>query len=154
MADAVVSRPNGQSALGPPGLNCGVLSLDEVHALPAEFARTAHLAQKLGFGGVELHAAHEFLLNQFLSPLFNKERDANGGRLQNRMRLLLEVNSADLQRMKPSTLSRQWTKLASILSTSAAALVSQVRRHLLIALALSLTSWTLLVETSPRQEFS
>ena len=94
MADAPISTPKGPSALDLPGLSCGALSLDEIHALPAEFARTARLAQKLGFGGVEMHAAHGFLLNQFLSPLFNKRDDAYGGSLQNRMRLLLEVISA------------------------------------------------------------
>jgi 2,4-dienoyl-CoA reductase-like NADH-dependent reductase (Old Yellow Enzyme family) len=94
MADAPISRPKGPSALELPGLTCGELSLDEIHALPAEFARTASLAKELGFGGVELHAAHGFLLNQFLSPLFNKRTDAYGGALQNRMRLLLEVIGA------------------------------------------------------------
>lgn len=91
MADALISTPKGPSALDLPGLTCGALSLDEIHVLPAEFARTASLAKELGFGGVELHAAHGFLLNQFLSPLFNKRTDAYGGSLQNRMRLLREV---------------------------------------------------------------
>ncbi len=94
MADAPISTPKGPSALDLPGLSCDALSLDEIHELPAEFARTARLAQELGFGGVELHAAHGFLLNQFLSPLFNKRDDAYGGSLQSRMRLLLEVISA------------------------------------------------------------
>lgn len=94
MADAPISTPKGPSALDLPGLNCGALSLDEIQALPAEFARTASLTKQLGFGGVELHAAHGFLLNQFLSPLFNKRQDAYGGSLQNRMRLLLEIISA------------------------------------------------------------
>ena len=91
MADAGISTPKGPSALDLPGLTCGALTLDEIHALPAEFARTASLAKELGFGGVELHAAHGFLLNQFLSPLFNQRDDAYGGSLHNRMRLLLEV---------------------------------------------------------------
>ena len=94
MADVPISTPKGPSALELPGLNCGALSLDEIYALPSEFARTASLAKELGFGGVELHAAHGFLLNQFLSPLFNKRTDAYGGALQNRMRLLLEVIGA------------------------------------------------------------
>lgn len=94
MADAPISTPKGPSALELPGLTCGALSLDEIHALPTEFSRTASLAKEFGFGGVELHAAHGFLLNQFLSPLFNKRTDAYGGALQNRMRLLLEVISA------------------------------------------------------------
>ncbi len=94
MADAPISTPKGPSALDLPGLSCGALSLDEIQALPAEFAATASLAKELGFGGVEVHAAHGFLLSQFLSPLFNKREDAYGGSLQNRMRLLLEVISA------------------------------------------------------------
>lgn len=94
MADALISTPKGPSALDLPGLSCVALSLDEINALPAEFGRTARLAQQLGFGGVELHAAHGFLLNQFLSPLFNKREDIYGGSLHNRMRLLLEVISA------------------------------------------------------------
>ena len=94
MADAPISTPKGPSALDLPGLTCGVLSLDEIHALPAEFARTASLAKELGFGGVQVHAAHGFLLSQFLSPLFNKREDTYGGSLQNRMRLLLEVIEA------------------------------------------------------------
>ncbi|MEM7269291.1 MAG: NADH:flavin oxidoreductase/NADH oxidase family protein [Pseudomonadota bacterium] len=91
MADAPISTPKGPSALDLPGLSCGALTLAEIEALPGEFADTATLAQKCGFGGVEIHAAHGFLLSQFLSPLFNKRSDAYGGSLDNRMRLLLEV---------------------------------------------------------------
>ena len=91
MADAPISTPKGPSALDFPGLTCGALTMDEIRALPAEFAHTASLAKGLGFGGVQIHAAHGFLLSQFLSPLFNKREDAYGGSLQNRMRLLLDV---------------------------------------------------------------
>lgn len=91
MADAPISTPKGPSALDLPGLTCGALTLDEINALPQEFARTAALAKELGFGGVEIHAAHGFLLSQFLSPLFNKRTDAYGGSLENRMRLVLET---------------------------------------------------------------
>lgn len=101
MADALISTPKGPSSLDLPGLTCGALSLDEIYALPAEFALTANLAKELGFGGVELHAAHGFLLNQFLSPLFNNREDGYGGSLQNRMRLLLEVISAVRQAVGP-----------------------------------------------------
>ena len=94
MADAPISTPKGPSALDLPGLTCGALTMEEIHALPAEFAHTASLAKQLGFGGVQVHAAHGFLLSQFLSPLFNKREDAYGGSLQNRMRLLLEVIEA------------------------------------------------------------
>jgi 2,4-dienoyl-CoA reductase-like NADH-dependent reductase (Old Yellow Enzyme family) len=101
MADAPISTPKGPSALDLPGLTCDALSLEEIKVLPAEFARTASLAKELGFGGVEIHAAHGFLLNQFLSPLFNRREDAYGGSLQNRMRLLLEVISAVREAVGP-----------------------------------------------------
>ncbi|WP_417271208.1 NADH:flavin oxidoreductase/NADH oxidase family protein [Celeribacter sp.] len=101
MADAGISTPKGPSALDLPGLTCGALTLDEIHALPAECARTASLAKELGFGGVQVHAAHGFLLSQFLSPLFNKREDAYGGSLQNRMRLLLEVIEAVREAVGP-----------------------------------------------------
>jgi len=94
MADAPISTPKGPSALDLPDITCGALSLDEIRALPGEFARTAGLAKEIGFGGVEVHAAHGFLLSQFLSPLFNQREDAYGGSLYNRMRLLLEVIDA------------------------------------------------------------
>lgn len=94
LADALISAPKGPSALDLPGLTCDALSVSEIKALPAEFARTAVLAKELGFGGVEIHAAHGFLLSQFLSPLFNKRTDSYGGSLDNRMRLLLETVDA------------------------------------------------------------
>jgi len=94
LAYAPTSNPKGPSALDLPGLSCGELTIDEIHHLPTAFASTARLAQQAGFGGVQVHAAHGFLLSQFLSPLFNKRRDAYGGAIANRMRLLLDVIEA------------------------------------------------------------
>lgn len=89
LAYAPTSRPKGPSALDLPGLRCAELTIDEIQHLPLEFARTAKLAQLAGFGGVQIHAAHGFLLSQFLSPLFNKRDDEFGGTITNRMRILL-----------------------------------------------------------------
>ncbi|WP_322072053.1 NADH:flavin oxidoreductase/NADH oxidase family protein [Paraburkholderia bannensis] len=58
------------------------------------FARTARLGEKAGFTGVEIHAAHGYLLSQFLSPLTNQRTDQWGGSLENRARLLLEIVKA------------------------------------------------------------
>lgn len=94
LAYGPVSRPKGPSALDLPGLRCAALTLEEIRQFPADLAATARLASQAGFGGVEVHAAHGFLLSQFLSPLFNQRRDAYGGSIANRMRLLLEVVEA------------------------------------------------------------
>ncbi|VXC57264.1 2,4-dienoyl-CoA reductase [Pseudomonas sp. 8Z] len=58
------------------------------------FTRTACLAEQAGFTGVQIHAAHGYLLSQFLSPLSNRRNDQWGGSLENRARLLLEVVKA------------------------------------------------------------
>jgi len=91
MAHPPISDPKGPSAIDIPGLTCAALTRDEIRNLPSEFARTARMAKNVGFGGVQIHAAHGFLLSQFLSPLFNKREDAYGGAITARMRLLLEV---------------------------------------------------------------
>jgi len=94
MAHPPIGTPKGPSAIALPGLRCGEFGAEDIAALPDEFARTAALARQTGFGGVEIHAAHGFLLSQFLSPLFNRRTDGYGGSLSNRMRLLLEVVEA------------------------------------------------------------
>ncbi|MGS0466274.1 oxidoreductase [Cobetia marina] len=91
MAYPPTSTPHGPSALDTPGLRCEVMSLEAIKALPAAMATTARLACDAGFGGVQVHAAHGFLLSQFLSPLFNQRTDDYGGSLDNRMRLMREV---------------------------------------------------------------
>lgn len=58
------------------------------------FAAAAKRAEQAGFDTVEVHAAHGYLLNQFLSPLANKRTDEYGGSRENRMRLVLEVTKA------------------------------------------------------------
>jgi 2,4-dienoyl-CoA reductase-like NADH-dependent reductase (Old Yellow Enzyme family) len=58
------------------------------------FVDAARRAVAIGLDGIELHAAHGYLLHQFLSPLSNRREDEYGGSLDNRMRLLLEVFEA------------------------------------------------------------
>lgn len=63
-------------------------------AIRDAFAEAAHRALRAGFDLVELHSAHGYLLNQFLSPVSNRRTDQYGGSLENRMRFPLEVAAA------------------------------------------------------------
>ena len=64
---------------------------NEIAHIVTSFAHAAQYLEKAGFDGVELHAAHGYLLAQFLSGATNKRTDEYGGSLQNRMRLLMEI---------------------------------------------------------------
>lgn len=63
----------------------------EIKAMITRFAETAAAAEACGFDGVEIHAAHGYLVAQFLSPLTNKRGDEWGGPLENRARFLIEI---------------------------------------------------------------
>ncbi|WP_322789476.1 NADH:flavin oxidoreductase/NADH oxidase family protein [Salinicoccus hispanicus] len=67
------------------------LTVEEISALTSKFANTARIAKKVGFTGVQIHGAHGYLVNQFLSPHDNRRDDDYGGTLANRMRFLLEI---------------------------------------------------------------
>jgi len=66
----------------------------DIQKAVSAFAAGAARAQKAGFDGVQIHAAHGYLLSQFLSPYFNRRKDDYGGSIQNRARVLLEVLQA------------------------------------------------------------
>ncbi|MEO9899526.1 oxidoreductase [Nisaea sp.] len=87
-----VSGPaKAPSALDVSGIHAVEMTATEVRALPAAYAKAALNARSVGFTGVEIHAAHGFLLNQFLSPLFNRRNDDWGGSHERRARLLLDI---------------------------------------------------------------
>jgi 2,4-dienoyl-CoA reductase-like NADH-dependent reductase (Old Yellow Enzyme family) len=67
------------------------LSVADIEALVRAFGEGAARARECGFDAVQLHAAHGYLINQFLSPLTNRRTDAYGGTVENRSRFLLEV---------------------------------------------------------------
>lgn len=70
------------------------LSEQGVQTLIQDFADAAKRAVKANFDAIEIHAAHGYLLHQFLSPVSNKRTDRYGGSFENRTRLLLEVSAA------------------------------------------------------------
>jgi 2,4-dienoyl-CoA reductase-like NADH-dependent reductase (Old Yellow Enzyme family) len=89
--------PAGPSAQkGGPGYegSCRALSAEEIADIVKSFGRAVGLAKQAGFDAVQLHAAHAYLLAQFLSPLANRREDEWGGELANRLRLHLEILKA------------------------------------------------------------
>lgn len=78
------------------------LTEDEIAVIVQAFAESARRAERLGIQLIELHAAHGYLLHQFLSPLSNQRSDGYGGPLPNRMRLLIEVFDAVREAVSPS----------------------------------------------------
>jgi 2,4-dienoyl-CoA reductase-like NADH-dependent reductase (Old Yellow Enzyme family)/thioredoxin reductase len=70
------------------------LTREEINEIVTLFAQAAVRAKKAGFDGVEVHAAHAYLLAEFLSPFTNKRQDLYGGSLENRARILIEVIGA------------------------------------------------------------
>lgn len=70
------------------------LTEDEIHQLIGHFVKAAQRAERVGFDFIELHGAHGYLLNQFLSPLSNHRTDQWGGSLENRMRLIVDIAKA------------------------------------------------------------
>lgn len=73
------------------------LTQEQIQQVIEDFAQAARRAVKAGFKLIEIHAAHGYLIHQFLSPLSNQRDDQYGGGLENRMRLCLQVLQAMLQ---------------------------------------------------------
>ena len=134
-------HPKAPSAvkLGLPGGQFGEpdpMTEEDIEGVIAGFARCAKVLVNAGFTGVQLHAAHGYLLSQFLSPRSNQREDHWGGPLENRARLLMscvarvraavgpavpvsvKLNSADFQRggfdFNESLQVAQWLEQASV----------------------------------------
>ncbi|UCE09275.1 MAG: NADH:flavin oxidoreductase [Candidatus Thorarchaeota archaeon] len=70
------------------------LSVTEIHEIKAQFVAAAKRAKAAGFDGVEVHAAHFYLLSAFMSPYANQRTDDYGGSVENRLRFAVEVVKA------------------------------------------------------------
>lgn len=87
-SDVQLALPGGQFARPVP------LSLEEIADLVQRWATAAKACQTAGFTGVQIHAAHGYLISQFLSPRSNLRTDRYGGSLENRARFLIEIVAA------------------------------------------------------------
>ena len=91
------SKLTGQEAWGPSimtdtnGPLNRAMTREDIRAVIDAFVKAAARAEKAGFDGVQIHAAHGYLLSQFLSPFYNRRNDEYGGSLENRVRIVLEV---------------------------------------------------------------
>ena len=90
--------PLDLSGYGTPKAATEAILMDTI----AQFAASAKLAQDAGFDGVEIHAAHGYLLSSSLSPRINTRKDCWGGTLKNRARLLCEVVKAVRETVEPN----------------------------------------------------
>ncbi|KHJ86620.1 hypothetical protein OESDEN_13620 [Oesophagostomum dentatum] len=71
------------------------LALDQIKTEVVDrFVYAAKIAYETGFDGVQLHAAHGYLLSQFLSPSTNRRNDRYGGSMENRIRIIVEIFQA------------------------------------------------------------
>jgi 2,4-dienoyl-CoA reductase-like NADH-dependent reductase (Old Yellow Enzyme family) len=115
-----ISHPGRQVPAGMPGVVWGpsavgvelgrhtrrfgrpvAMTPEQIVATVERFAVTASRAEQAGFDGVEIHAAHGYLLSQFLSPLTNLRDDEWGGSLENRARMLVDVVRAVRSAVSP-----------------------------------------------------
>lgn len=85
-------EPLGPSVLMTPNGPTGrEMTKEEIRETVGAFKEAAVRAKNAGFDGVQIHAAHGWLLSQFLSPFFNKRNDEYGGSIENRARIVLEI---------------------------------------------------------------
>ena len=70
------------------------MTVEEIHGIVADFASCARRCKEAGFDGIEIHAAHGYLISEFLSPYTNKRVDQYGGCFDNRARFLDEIYAA------------------------------------------------------------
>ncbi|AEE91929.1 2,4-dienoyl-CoA reductase (NADPH) [Tepidanaerobacter acetatoxydans Re1] len=77
-----------------PNVICRALTVDEIKDIIKDFAQAASFAQKAGFDAIEIHGHAGYLIDQFLSPIWNKRTDEYGGSAENRARFAVEIVQA------------------------------------------------------------
>lgn len=100
VAPSAVPLKGMQQFINPPR----PLAHDEILKIIQDFIRTAQLAEQAGFSGVQIHAAHGYLISQFLSPHHNVRDDEWGGSLEHRMQLLLQIYQGIRKAVSPEFL--------------------------------------------------
>lgn len=91
MPDTVTKDIVAPSVVTMEGRTSRALTIDEIHRIQNYYVEAAKRVKKAGFDGIELHGAHGYLIDQFMSPITNKREDEYGGSIENRMRFALEV---------------------------------------------------------------
>lgn len=97
-----IMHPGNEAAVGPllspsnvasrvMGVAPTPLTVEQIEDLIERFIKAAGRAQKAGFDGIELHGAHGYLVNQFMSPFYNRRTDNYGGSIENRARFAVRV---------------------------------------------------------------
>jgi 2,4-dienoyl-CoA reductase-like NADH-dependent reductase (Old Yellow Enzyme family) len=90
--DLTGRMPLGPSSMQGEGMpECLEMTGDDLRMVAESFGKAAARAQEAGIDGVQIHAAHGYLLSEFLSPFYNRRNDQYGGNVEKRSRLLLEV---------------------------------------------------------------
>jgi len=103
-AESAVTK---EAAMGPmlrrcgDGTICRAMTRNDIRDTVRSFALAAARAKTAGFDGVQVHAAHGYLLSAFLSPAYNRRRDEYGGTVANRARFLMEVIAAVFDSVGP-----------------------------------------------------
>ncbi len=91
LAGGTLLTPSGQPSGALPPQKCREMDQADIDEMPAGYTAAAVRAQKAGFDGVELNAAHGYLLGEFLSPYTNRRTDAYGGNVKGRCRFVQEI---------------------------------------------------------------
>jgi 2,4-dienoyl-CoA reductase-like NADH-dependent reductase (Old Yellow Enzyme family) len=93
-ADASITgtEPMGPSVMeNESGPFCREMTVHDISRMISDFGQAAIRAREAGFDGIQLHAAHGYMMSQFLSPFYNKRRDDYGGSVANRTRIVLQI---------------------------------------------------------------